>query len=223
MVAIAPRRSIASFKSHHAQARELSDTPWTHLTWNNVMLFSSGTLRAGGTNKSITPWRPQTNSKATRLQTAPSSSLAFLRVVAKQRCSIPPLHTPGLRKSAAPPFHFVAIFAPPFLAGYSYYHHLKERWCKSNQSIIAIVLSAQLLFAYCVAQRQQQQTQLRQQHMSTTSPSCAGTQTFILWVIIWQTTINYDAMIIERQLTPSVQAHEPKPSCARAQAFSAKT
>ncbi len=162
------------------------------------MLFS----RARGTNKSITPWRLQTNSSATRLQTAPSSSLAFPGVVAKQRCSIPPLHTPGLKKSAAPPFHFVAIFAPPFLAGYSYYHHLRERWCKSNQSIIAIALSAWLLFACCMAQRRQQQTRLRQRHMSTMSPSCAGTQTFILWVVIWQTTINYDAMTFQQQSTP---------------------
>jgi hypothetical protein len=144
------------------------------------MLIFSGSSRAGGTNKSITPWRLQTNSNAIRLQTAPSSSLAFPRFVAKQRCSIPPLHTPGLRKSAASPFHFVAIFASPFLAGHSFYHHLKERWCKSNQSIIAIVISAQFLFANCVAQRRQQQTRLRQQHMSKTSPSCAGAQTFIL-------------------------------------------
>jgi hypothetical protein len=75
------------------------------------MLFSSGSLRAGGTNKSITPWRLQTNSNTTRLQTAPFSSSAFPGVVAKQRCSIPPLHTPGLKKSAAPPFHFVAIYS----------------------------------------------------------------------------------------------------------------
>jgi hypothetical protein len=115
------------------------------------MLFSSGSFRAGGTNKSITPWRLQTNSDATRLQTAPLSSSAFSGVVAKQRYLIPPLHTPGSRKSAAPPLYFIAIFAPPFLAGYSNFHHMKERWCKSNQSVIVIALSAGLLFAYCVA------------------------------------------------------------------------
>ncbi len=187
------------------------------------MLFLSGSLRAGGTNKSITPWRLQTNSNATRLQTAPSSSSAFPGVVTKQRCSISPLHTPGLRKSAAPPFYVVAIFAPPFLAGYSYYPHLKEKWCKSNQSIIAIALSTQLLFAYCVAQRWQQQTRLWQWHMSTMSPSCAGAQTFILWVIIWQTTINYDAMTIQQQLTPfHIALHNgdnDKVSCSSARHF----
>ncbi len=154
-VAIAPRRSITSFKSYHVQAHELSVTPWTHLPWHNVMLFLSGSLRDWGTIKSITPWRLQINSNATRLQTALSSSLAFPRVVAKQRWSIPPLLTPGSKKSAAPPFHFIAIFSPPFLAGYSNYHHMKERWCKSNQSIIVIALSTRLLFAYCVVQKQQ--------------------------------------------------------------------
>ncbi len=77
------------------------------------MLFLSGSLRAGGKTKSITPWRLQTNSNATSLQTALLSSLTFPGVVAKQRCSISPLHTRGSRKSAAPPFHFVVIFAPP--------------------------------------------------------------------------------------------------------------
>ncbi len=209
MVAIAPRRSLASFKSHHAQAHELSVTPWTHLPWHNVMLFWSGSSRAGCTNKSITHWR---------LQNKVANCSIIIFGLPWSCCQ-----ALGLRKSAVSPFHFVAMFAPPFLAGYSYFHHLKERWCKRNQSIIAIALSAQLLFAYCVVQRQQQQTRLWQQHMSTTSPSYTGTRTFILWVIIWQTTINYDVMMIQQQLTPSAQAHKPKPSCARAQAFSAKT
>ncbi len=41
-VAIAPRCSIASFKSHHAQAHELWIILGTHLPWHNVMLFLSG-------------------------------------------------------------------------------------------------------------------------------------------------------------------------------------
>ncbi len=173
MVAIAPRRSIASFKSHHAQACELSITPWTHLPWHNVMLFLSGSLRAGGTNKSITPWRLYIYSNATRLQTAPTSSLAFPGVFAKQRWSIPPLHTSGSRKSAVSPFHFTVIFAPPFLAGYSNYHPMKERWHKSNPSIIAIVLGAQLLLNN-VSHKGNNSNNTDETWTCRQHPSCAG-------------------------------------------------
>ncbi len=146
------------------------------------------------------------------------------RVAAMQRWSISFLAYTRLEEiSYAPLFHFVAIFSPPSLIRYSNCQCMKERWRKSNQSIIAIGLSAWLLFAYCVAQRRQQQTRLWRQHMSTTSPSCTDAQAFILWVITWQTTISSNAMTIQQQSTPSAQAHESKPLCPSAQAFSANT
>ncbi len=51
-VAIVPRCSVASFKSHHAQAHELWIILGTHLPWHNVMLFSSGWGLEAQTNPS---------------------------------------------------------------------------------------------------------------------------------------------------------------------------
>ncbi len=51
-VAIAPRRSIASFKSHHVQAYELWIILGTHLPWHNAMLFLSGWGLEAQTNPS---------------------------------------------------------------------------------------------------------------------------------------------------------------------------
>jgi hypothetical protein len=51
----------------------------------------------------------------------------------------------GLKEISCAPFSLYCHISPPFLAGYSNYHCMKERWHKSNPSTIAIALGTQLL------------------------------------------------------------------------------
>jgi hypothetical protein len=56
----------------------------------------------------------------------------------------------------------IAIFAPPFLAGYQYQRRgMKEQWCKSDRLITTIAQGAQLL-SYTVSLKGNSDKMLRQ-------------------------------------------------------------
>jgi hypothetical protein len=56
----------------------------------------------------------------------------------------------------------IAIFAPPFLAGYQYQRRgMKEQWCKSDRLITTIEQGAQLL-SYTVSLKGNSDKMLRQ-------------------------------------------------------------
>ncbi len=176
------------------------------------MFLLSGGSRDGGTVGSITPWWLQKINRhaTTRLQPAITLPSVFPGVVAKQRWSISPLHSPALMKYAVHPFPIRYHLHSPFFN--VSYHHMKE----SNCSTIAILQSKRLFVLLC-------------HNMAASTTTCChnnlcGQQAHICWRMSfsyrrWSYWQHNNQLWCDEDST----ATTPSSSCATTQAFLAKT
>ena len=136
------------------------------------------------------------NSNATRLLVI---LLAFFWSCYQAEMISPSLiaHTRSCGNHLYPPFHLIAIFAPPFLDGYQH-RGMKEQQRKSNHLITTVVHSC--YYRPCLSMATSTIMLRQQEHMSTSSHSCAGAWVFhILWVIIMKNDNQLETMVKKRQ------------------------
>ncbi len=134
-VAIAPRRSIATSKSHHAPVHELSITPPEHTFLDTMSFFVEWDIEGCRYMQIHHTLKTPNELHAKRLQMALSLSLVCPRIVAKLRLSIPPLHS-NLEEICCPP--------PSLVANIRSWHHfhlhsgVKSLWLALRRIIASL-------------------------------------------------------------------------------------